>query len=560
MKTIKNFNSLPASIVTIYDSDNPLYTRAKLKVFYIGMTADGRLFTEEFSNKLIKSIGYAPVVSRYNEEKDDFEGHAAQQNIYGIVDPMCEPVFEEDKGVKWATVDVILYTHRPDKTGDIASKIVGHPQSLELNPDTVKYKINRDSKGRFENIEFLDAQFIGVSVLGHDQEPAFTGSAFFENLDSSFADLRGKEMDKHIQEFVKLSWGEKFDLICNALYEKYGDDFGCTIDVYDKWVICYVRNAETGDYEMMKVSYKLDGEAVEIGEAVRVHPSYEEFETEKKKPQAENDDDVIEDLGLEDSRSNTIIVPEGNELETPHNIDGSDEGNEPEPEQPENVEGEHSEEQPEQSGTLVSELPGLGGGTGWTVASVDDGSEPQPEPQPEPEPEEPIPEPDSEPEPEPPVEPDPEGEQPAPPVEPDPNDLPADDITSDDQDEKKKRVNQATVVGADGKEPNDPKENETSPAALSSAELEELQAYRRKDKIALIDSYSDTINEEELNILRQDVDKYTKEELTNKLNSLFVTYARRATPVKKSIKWAPDPVNSGKKDTSDLAEYIRNMR
>jgi len=33
-------------------------------------------------------------VSYYDEEKDDFVGHATQQAIYGIVDPCTEVSFE----------------------------------------------------------------------------------------------------------------------------------------------------------------------------------------------------------------------------------------------------------------------------------------------------------------------------------------------------------------------------------------------------------------------------------------------------------------------------------
>ncbi len=95
---IKNFTSLPATFVEVSpNSESSLYTRAKLKIFYVGMTADNRLFTETFSKKLLKSVGYTPVISRYNTEKEDFEGHAPEQNIYGIVDPIVLPTFEEDE-------------------------------------------------------------------------------------------------------------------------------------------------------------------------------------------------------------------------------------------------------------------------------------------------------------------------------------------------------------------------------------------------------------------------------------------------------------------------------
>ena len=112
----------------------------------------------------------------------------------------------------------MYYTERPDKVGEIAKKIAGHSQSLELDPSTVKYNINYDERRHFKNVEFTAGKFIGVSVLGKDQKPAFTGSSFFscDDFDAKMKILRdyceshqdrqtdgGNEMN--LQEFMKLS-------------------------------------------------------------------------------------------------------------------------------------------------------------------------------------------------------------------------------------------------------------------------------------------------------------------------------------------------------------------
>ena len=159
------------------------------------------------------------MVSYYDEEKDDFVGHSTEQQILGIVDPCVEPSFEKDEdGIEWCVCDVVLYTERPDKVGDLAKKIVGHKQSLELDPSSVKYTINYDERRHFKNVEFTAGRFVGVSVLGNDQKPAFTGSEFFaydEKFESKMKLLReyceakhdqtdgGTEMN--LQEFMKLS-------------------------------------------------------------------------------------------------------------------------------------------------------------------------------------------------------------------------------------------------------------------------------------------------------------------------------------------------------------------
>ena len=145
MKKKKISTSFSASMSDCFTTETEKFLRAKLKVFYIGETADKRKFSEEMSEKLIKTLPYT-IVSYYDEGKDDFVGHASEQAIYGIVDPKGEISFIEEDGVKWAVCDVVLYTERPDMVGTIAQKIVGKQQSLELDPATVKYNIKFDSK------------------------------------------------------------------------------------------------------------------------------------------------------------------------------------------------------------------------------------------------------------------------------------------------------------------------------------------------------------------------------------------------------------------------------
>jgi hypothetical protein len=206
------------SFVSKSSDDNERFSRGHLSVFYKGETADHRYFSDEFAAQLIESLPYTPIVSYYDEKKQDFVGHATEQAIYGIVDPCKEVTFEKDEnGNEWAICETIYYTERPGKVGEIAKKIEGHSQSLELDPSTVKYTVNYDERKHFKNIEFTAGKFVGVSVLGEDQEPAFTGSCFF-SLDETFQekmkilkdycegknDLAG-EHTMDFNEFLKLS-------------------------------------------------------------------------------------------------------------------------------------------------------------------------------------------------------------------------------------------------------------------------------------------------------------------------------------------------------------------
>lgn len=311
---IKNANLIPASFVEIApQTPSDLYSRATLDVFYVGETADHRKFTKEFSDKLLESIAYTPVVSHYDEESDDFQGHAEQQEIYGLVDPMVAPTYVTHDNATWARCSVILYTKRPDKVGEIAAKIVGHPQSLELRPDTLKYKINRDPWGNFKNLEFLEGQFIGVSVLGYDQEPAFTGSGFFEALPPE-AFNRGKEMTLTIHEFAKLSWGEKSELLYEALYSKYGDNFWTIWDIYNNSVVYSVYDESEGKIHMYRMKYEIEGETVSFTtDPEAVHPSYEKLELESEpepEPETEVEVEVEPEVELMTEVNNEIAADE----------------------------------------------------------------------------------------------------------------------------------------------------------------------------------------------------------------------------------------------------------
>ena len=288
MRKVKVQTNLPAYLSDFVSEPNEKFSRAKLKVFYIGETADKRLFTEKFAKKVIKTLPYTPVVSSYDAGEDDFIGHAAEQNIYGIVDPCGNITFEEEDGQTWAICDVVLYTERPDSTGKIASKIVGKQHSLELDPKTVRYTVNYDSKKKLKNIEFLDGEFVGVSVLGDKQKPAFSGSHFFKAgqrgdfeakmdiLRDYCENKRGNDMDVTILNFVELSWSEQSKLVFKALEEKFGRYCIYPVEWYTDKVITYIYFEEIREATLFRVDFSIneDGNQVELGEPVKVRVEY----------------------------------------------------------------------------------------------------------------------------------------------------------------------------------------------------------------------------------------------------------------------------------------------
>ena len=292
-KKFVNF-SLPAKLHSFEtDEKDPRFSRGKLNIFYIGETADKRLFDEDFSSHLIKTAAYAPVVAYYDEEKEDFIGHhPTEQSIYGIIDPKTEPTFEVmDDGNVWAVCDVVLYTERPGKVGEIAKKIIGHSQSLELKPDTVEYVINYDEKKHFKNIQFKNGEIFGVSVLGNDQSPAFTGSAFFslDNFEEKMRTLKeycektqenaqnteegGSEMHP---DFMELSWQDVSEKVAQAVQQEYQDACTMLAASFDGHVVILAWYYQTGESKYLDIKYTLNEEngEVTLGEVVEVRPTF----------------------------------------------------------------------------------------------------------------------------------------------------------------------------------------------------------------------------------------------------------------------------------------------
>lgn len=268
-------------------------TIARLKVLYVGETADGRVFDEEFSKEIAASLPDCPVVAFYSDIKKDFLGHNSTQYAFGHVPSNAECTFDKDEedGNIWLNTQVILYTDRTDNIGTIANKIIGHPHSLELDPKTVSYEfIKVDGKTK---IHFSKGRVFGLSVLGTEEKPAFTGSAF---LNCSVADLegmkekfenffqhleeesRGGQMDEKISKFeslmnaAELSYSEQMRLVAEKLRAELGDDTICYIEqMYDSFLIANTYCFSNGEEKFLRVNYSIGEDGlVTLSEAVEV--------------------------------------------------------------------------------------------------------------------------------------------------------------------------------------------------------------------------------------------------------------------------------------------------
>ena len=516
-KQVINF-SWPAQLSDFAkDTVQENFSRGKLKVFYKGETADHRFFSDSFSEELIKSLPYTPVVSYYDEEKEDFVGHATEQQVLGIVDPCKEPFFEEDEeGKVWCICDVVLYTERPDKVGDLAKKIVGHKQSLELDPSSVQYKINYDEKKHFKNIEFTAGKFVGVSVLGNDQKPAFTGSAFFtcdENFENKMKLLReycekqndpqeegGNEMN--LQEFMKLSWGEISTKVEQAIAKEYENDAYCYIvDMFeDAAIVRFYYYMENGS-KLMKIKYSCDESGnVNLGDIVEVRVAYEEVvnvsntATEVEEVGVENATETIEENAEEQESELAKKCDEEEKRRCVESDDDKDDKDEEDstddPDDPDDPEDKDDDDDDDDDKVVCA-----------ACGDVE--------------------------------------EQP----------------TADAADVSNAEVTETERVVSDGNE-QVAEETNTSSASFTDSERAEFETLKREKKINILNSYKEILSEEEFNNFLGSIDSFEESDLELELLKAYKASKDKEPKIQRAFAFAPI-LEKNNADKNSLDDFIR---
>jgi hypothetical protein len=332
---------IPVSLFDYRESENPLYSFARLKIFYIGMTPDKRLFTKKFSDQLLRTLPYVPVVGYYSDEKDDFVGHNSKvQHIYGIVPEDAKVEYVKENGREYAVCDVMLYTGRNDDTGKIAQQIVGKSHSLELNPGDTTYQINHSMDGKLASIEFLTGSLLGLSVLGDDEQPAFTGSDFFTEFKELFSKDTLNSMNDFYRNtpcafankknFARDSYEHRKTRAYNALKEMYPNVRYDIIQMTDDFIFyCEYIEDQNGTQKVhYKINYTDNNRVVDlIGGPEEVYETYlteEELDMlDSYEPANELDYKTLQDLDLKPTESMAGNAKRGLELRREHGRGGT---------------------------------------------------------------------------------------------------------------------------------------------------------------------------------------------------------------------------------------------
>ena len=239
-------------------------SRSRCRIFYKGLNRNGTYITEEFAEKLISTIAYAPIKGIYedDDENSDFEDHGEKRSdgkAYGVVPADYNFKWEEhldDDGIKrtYACVDVLLWTAIYEE----AREIPGKSQSMELYEPSIKGKwVLIEGKRVYQ---YEDGCFLGLQVLGDKVEPCFEGAAFYTLKDminelytlySNFLnDENNRKGGKKMVNF-KLSDKRKHCMLFDILNKEYYTEenewaIRYTIcEVYDDYALCYDYQEET---------------------------------------------------------------------------------------------------------------------------------------------------------------------------------------------------------------------------------------------------------------------------------------------------------------------------
>jgi hypothetical protein len=271
--------------VTVYgnlEKYNEVTSKARCRIFYKYGNRNGTYITDEFAEKLLSTIAYAPVKGIF--EYDDYTDHGTRRSegrIYGIVPENYNLTWEahiDEDGVErtYACVDVIIFTALYKEANDI----VGKSQSMELYEPSLQYH-KQIIEGQ-QYIVFDAGCFLGLQVLGDEVEPCFEGAAFFslrENIEQAISKIQeltntftkkgGKE---EVKVNFKLSDGDKYEQIFDLLNTNFNEEGNWTVtygigEIYDDYALVY--NLETK--EVFRAYYQKGEDTVTLGDMKKVY-------------------------------------------------------------------------------------------------------------------------------------------------------------------------------------------------------------------------------------------------------------------------------------------------
>lgn len=251
-------------------SVSPVLSKMRARVFYKYDNRNGAYITDEFAEKLLNSIPYAPIKGIYTLEDEDFTDHGQARDlgrIYGVVPEQYNLAWEthqDEDGIEriYATVDVYIYTALYKEAQQIKDKSL----SMEIYRNSIKGKWKRF--GGVEYFEYSDGCFLGLQVLGDSVEPCFEGAGFFTLKDQISEIIEqytkqkkagGTKMDFNIFELSNAELGKTLFELLNTEDKKF-----CIFNIDEEKNTCLAYNLT--DKVCVEVPFEKQDDVYTLGE------------------------------------------------------------------------------------------------------------------------------------------------------------------------------------------------------------------------------------------------------------------------------------------------------
>ena len=248
---------------------NQKKTLARVKSFYKGRNRNGTYINDKIAMEIVKDGAGSPIIGTYDSIEEDFTQHNrdhSKTKAYGFVPFETNFAWEnylDEDGVErsYACFDVILWTRYYEE----ANKIIGQPQSMELDPTSIDGTWVLDPDTGVPYFVYTHAELLGFCVLGEDVEPCFEGASFYSTQNYEFVIKKLLEFKKNLFENGGMSnmqivfngdHPENYMTIFNQLnpQTENSDIFSVgeiILDLTDNSLITYV----CGDRKVKKYSY-----------------------------------------------------------------------------------------------------------------------------------------------------------------------------------------------------------------------------------------------------------------------------------------------------------------
>lgn len=328
MKEIKTNIPISFTVNKEFASDDSRFIDVTIDVLHTGLNFNGSIFEKDVVDANIDSIKNTPILGYITTDSygTDFKGHEYKTitdengveyvysgSAYGVIPESCNPrwvkkVSSDGVTRDYLQVDGLLWTKFDDSTSIFERDIV-KGQSMELNPNSMKYVENKDG-----TVAFTSFKFDGCCILSTSNpniEPAMIDSNIVANFTTESI---ANEIKQKLNEYSKLAnkqdlnindineggkempepEGTKTDFALTVMqqfseidsvvsaHEQYRDRWGdlrvrySTVDIQNDEVICIDR-AENYSYCGFKFTMEGDKPVVDFETKTRKKIEYTDF-------------------------------------------------------------------------------------------------------------------------------------------------------------------------------------------------------------------------------------------------------------------------------------------